>query len=168
MKNNFNRRDSHGHRGSKPRELAQHPHSRGSHAVTHTLHQHSYNHVVRSSGSAIIFQCMLGRNPPNSDMDYRIFNMRMCSFLCLRIHTGVGHIDSESTQHILTRKAHNFCVCSWRDSNLCPLDLESDAVQIEPPRHRYAYIWQWIYFHFCVCSFFSCYCSFCIDEAVCV
>ena len=30
-----------------------------THSLTH-LHQHSYNHVVRSASSAIIFQCMLG------------------------------------------------------------------------------------------------------------
>ena len=33
---NFNRRDPHGHHGSKCRELAQHAHSHGSHAFTHT------------------------------------------------------------------------------------------------------------------------------------
>ena len=33
---NFNRRDSHGHHGSKRRELAQHAHSHGSHGFTHT------------------------------------------------------------------------------------------------------------------------------------
>ena len=33
---NFNRRNSHGHHGSKHRELAQHAHSHGSHAFTHT------------------------------------------------------------------------------------------------------------------------------------
>ena len=35
--NNNNRRNSHGHHGSKRRELAQHAHSRGSHAFTRTL-----------------------------------------------------------------------------------------------------------------------------------
>ena len=34
---NFNWRSSHGHHGSKRRELTQHAHSRGSHAFTHTL-----------------------------------------------------------------------------------------------------------------------------------
>ena len=34
---NFNTRSSHGHHGSKRRELAQHAHSRRSHALTHTL-----------------------------------------------------------------------------------------------------------------------------------
>ena len=33
----LNRRSSYGHRGSKRRDLAQHAHSRGSQAVTHTL-----------------------------------------------------------------------------------------------------------------------------------
>ena len=43
-----------------------------------------------------VFSCF--RNPPNSDMDYRILNVRTESFLCVRIHTGVGHTD-ESAQH---------------------------------------------------------------------
>ena len=43
-----------------------------------------------------VFSCF--RNPPNSDMDYRIFNMCTRSFLCVRIHKGVGHIDSKSAQ----------------------------------------------------------------------
>ena len=33
-----------------------------------------------------VFSCF--RNPPNSDMEYRIINMR--TFLCVRIHTGEG------------------------------------------------------------------------------
>ena len=43
---NFNSRNSHRHHVSKRRELAQHERSRG-------LHQHSYNHAVRSASSAI-------------------------------------------------------------------------------------------------------------------
>ena len=35
--NNFNRHSSHGHHGSKCRELAQHAYSHGSHALFHTL-----------------------------------------------------------------------------------------------------------------------------------
>ena len=34
---NFSRRNSHGHHGSKRRDLAQHTHSHGSHAFTHAL-----------------------------------------------------------------------------------------------------------------------------------
>ena len=35
---NFNRRNSHGNHGSKRLELAQHAHSRGPYAFTHTLY----------------------------------------------------------------------------------------------------------------------------------
>ena len=45
-----------------------------------------------------VFSCF--RNPPNSDMDYRIFTVR--TFLCMRTHTGVGHTDNESAQHFST------------------------------------------------------------------
>ena len=43
-----------------------------------------------------VFSCL--HNPPNSDMYYRIFNMRTWLFLCVRVHTGggIGHTDSES------------------------------------------------------------------------
>ena len=60
--NKCNRRNAHGHHGSNRRELSQHAHSHGSQLFTHTLyiHQHSYNHVVRSASSAIACQCMLG------------------------------------------------------------------------------------------------------------
>ena len=50
-------------------------------------------------------------------MDYRIFNMRTWSFLCVRIHTGGGggggHTNSESAQDFLTRgkKSHK-CSCA--------------------------------------------------------
>ena len=33
-------------------------------------------------------------------MDYRIFNVRTWSFLCVHLHSGVGHTDSESAQHV--------------------------------------------------------------------
>ena len=35
-------------------------------------------------------------------MDYKIFNVR--TFLCVRIRTGVVHTDSESAQHIDSKK----------------------------------------------------------------
>ena len=58
---NFNRRSSHGHHDSKHCELAQH-------ALTWVACNHSHNYIntvtntwpVRSAGSAITFQCMLG------------------------------------------------------------------------------------------------------------
>ena len=71
-------------------------------------------------------------HPPNSDMDYRIFNVRTWSFLCVPIHTGVGRTHSVLAQHFWLRKTHNFCVCSWRGPNLRSSHLESDALPIEP------------------------------------
>ena len=47
-----------------------------------------------------MFWCF--RNPPNSDMDFRIFNER--TFLCVRLHTGVGHTYKESAQHFNSEK----------------------------------------------------------------
>ena len=44
-------------------------------------------------------------SPPNSDMDYRVFNMR--TFLCVHIHTGVGQTD-ESAQHWLGKTLTSF------------------------------------------------------------
>ena len=58
------------------------------------------------------------RNPRNSDMDYRIINVRTWWFLCVCIHTGVGHTDSESALHFWLGKIHILFYCSWRGSNL--------------------------------------------------
>ena len=41
-----------------------------------------------------VFSCF--RNPPDSEIDYRIFNVRTWLFVCVRVHTGVGHTDCES------------------------------------------------------------------------
>ena len=46
----------------------------------------------------------LNSNPPNSDMDYRIFNASTWSFLCVHIYTrGLGTL-TESAQHFRLRK----------------------------------------------------------------
>ena len=104
MKKNFDRCNSRGHHGSKRRELAQHTHPHGSYAFTQTL----YINTVTTTWCEVpvqllffnacwVFSCF--HNPPNTDMDYRIFNVRTSSFLCMRIHMRVGHINSESAQH---------------------------------------------------------------------
>ena len=49
-------------------------------------------------------------NVPNYDMDYRIFYVHTWSFACERIHTGVGHTDSESAQHFDSKKLTLFLV----------------------------------------------------------
>ena len=54
--------------------------------------------LPRPTGACWVFLCF--RNPPDSDMDYRIFNVITWSFWCVRIHTGVWHTDNESAQHI--------------------------------------------------------------------
>ena len=63
--------------------------------------------------------------------------MRAC------IHTwGWAHRQRVSTT-FLTRKNSQLFLCSWRgrDSNLESLDLESDALPTEPPRHFYPVVW---------------------------
>ena len=53
-----------------------------------------------------VFSCF--RNPPNSDINYRIFNMR--TFLCVRIHTGGGpHRQRVSTTFWLGKTFTNVC-----------------------------------------------------------
>ena len=54
------------------------------------------NSVFGGTDARWLFSCF--HNPPNSDGDYRIFNVRTRSFVCVRIHTGVGHTDIESAQ----------------------------------------------------------------------
>ena len=57
-----------------------------------------------------VFSCFC--NPLNSDMDYRIFNVHTWSFLCVRIHTGVGQTESESAQHFWLGKSHTHFSCA--------------------------------------------------------
>ena len=108
---------------AKHRKLAQHAHSHGSHAYSHG--SHAFTHTLISTwlqprgakrlaqllffSACWVFSCF--RNPPNSDMDYRIFNVRTCSLLCLRIHTRVGHTDTQRVSTtFLTRKNSKKCL----------------------------------------------------------
>ena len=55
-------------------------------------------------------------------MDYRTFNVRTWSILCVRIHTGVGHTDNESAQHVWLWKTLTIFSCApdgIRTSGLC-------------------------------------------------
>ena len=77
---NFNRRNSHGHHGSKRCKLVQHAHSHGSHAFIHTLYINTVTLTwcevptqLLFLGACFVFSCLC--NPPNSDMDYRIFKV---------------------------------------------------------------------------------------------
>ena len=76
------------------------------------------------------------RNPPNSDMDYRSFNVRTWPLLWVRIRMGVGHTDNESALHSDSEKLSQFVLaCSWRGrgSNLWSLDLELMLYQLSHP-----------------------------------
>ena len=78
------------------------------------------------------FSCF--HNPPNSDIDYRIFNMRMWSFLCVHIHTGGLGTLTASLHNILTRKnSHKFFLCLGQGVNLWSYDLESMLYQLSHP-----------------------------------
>ena len=52
----------------------------------------------------------------------------------MRIHTGVGHTDNASAQ-MFPRKNSQIFLVLLTGSKLGSLDLESDALPVEPPRH---------------------------------
>ena len=79
-------------------------------------------------GTSTCWLCSCFHNPPNSDTDYRLCNVRAWSFVGVRIHTGDGHT-------FLTRTNSTFFLRTWRDSNPRPLDLQSKALTTEPTRH---------------------------------
>ena len=58
------------------------------------------------------------------------------SLTCARSHSCYTRTPTASQHNIFdSKKTYNFVLFSGRDSNLSPLDLESDALPIEPPRH---------------------------------
>ena len=75
-------------------------------------------------------------------MDYRIFNVRTCSFLCVRMYTHRGLDTPIASQHNIfdsEKLSQMFLVLDpdadgVRTSGLS-LYLESDALPTEPPRH---------------------------------
>ena len=82
-----------------------------------------------------VFSCF--SNPPNSDIVYRIINVRTL-FFYLYVYTRGWGTQTRSQHNILTRKICHTCLCSGRGSNLyswTPLDLVAYALPIEPPRH---------------------------------
>ena len=77
-----------------------------------------------------VFLCF--RNPLSSDMDYRILNMLKCvhSYVCVYTQ-GLGtQTTSQHNIFDLDKLSHIF-----GGSNLGSLDLESDALPVEKPRH---------------------------------
>ena len=73
-------------------------------------------------------------NPPNSDIDYRIFNMHTWSFLCMRIHMARGWAFWQRVSIIIfDSETHKIFFGSRQDSNLGPVNLESVALSSESP-----------------------------------
>ena len=73
-------------------------------------------------------------------VNHRTLTWTTGSLTCVRDHycacvytRVVGHTDSESAQHFWLRKTNIVFLCFWRDSNHHPLEVESDALPIEPP-----------------------------------
>ena len=57
--------------------------------------------------SVLSVKCILGLFVfPNSDIDYRVFNVHTCSFLCMRIHTWVGLGKPTASRHNITKCDH--------------------------------------------------------------
>ena len=139
---NFNRRDSHGHHGSKRRELSQHAHSRGSHAFTRTLTINTVTTTRCKAPAQLLFfnacwVCSCFRNARNSDMDYRIFNVRMLFRMRAYTNGSWAHRQRVSTTSLTRGKTQSLsaCVPDGRDSNPRPVDLQSNALTTEPTRH---------------------------------
>ena len=66
--------------------------------------QQRYPVLQVHAGSFLFFH-----NAPNCDMDYKVFNVRTRAFLCIRVHTGVGHTD-ESAQHFWLETLSQICL----------------------------------------------------------
>ena len=79
-----------------------------THSLMH-LHQHSYNHVVRSAiifSARWVFSCFC--NLPNSDMDYRIFIVIILVRACT--HRGWAHRQRVSATFLTWKNSHIFLV----------------------------------------------------------
>ena len=84
--------------------------------------------------ACFIFLCF--HNPPNSDMDCRIFNVRTWSFLCVRIHTGIRHTD-ESAQYFWLEKTLTIVSCVPDRVRILGLWISSPALyQLSHPVPR--------------------------------
>ena len=133
---NFNRCDSHGYHGSKRRELTQHIHSHGSHAFTHTLILTQFAPAQLLFFSACwVVSCF--HNPPNHDMDYRIFIIH--AYVSILVSVCWAYWQRVGTTFWLGKTLTNF-TCA--PDGIWPLDLKADALPIEPPCMSPLSTWQ--------------------------
>ena len=103
------------------------------------IHSHTYINTATTTwceapaqllffSACWVFLCF--RNPPNSDVDYRIFIARDHSCACVYTRGLHGHTDSESAQHVWLGRTHKLFLYSWRDSKLRPLDPRPTLYQL--------------------------------------
>ena len=89
------------------------------------LNTHSFTHTLTITwceapaqllffSACWVFSCLC--NPPDSDMDYRIFNVRMWSFLCVRNVMSVLDPTAELSCHCSLR----LCIWTWLCECLVP------------------------------------------------
>ena len=69
-------------------------------------HNQPAGYILPHFSACWVFSCF--HNPPNSDKNYMIFNVRTWSLLCVRINTGDEHTDGELVQHFCLGKTHKF------------------------------------------------------------
>ena len=99
---------------------------------------YGYTAAARAALAYPILQVHAGsfhvfRNPPDSDMDYR----RVYVIILMHAYIYTQGLGSESAQHFWLGKTHKFffvLLMGFELGSWNPLDLESDALAIEPPR----------------------------------
>ena len=77
----------------------------------------------RTTQPQLIIKCMLGLfvSVIHQTLTWTTGSMTCVhdhSYACGYIYTGVGHTDNKSAQQFDSEKLTNFCVCSWRGSNI--------------------------------------------------
>ena len=71
-------------------------------------------------------------------MDYRICNMRTWSFLCVRIHTGLGTQTASQHNSFDLEKVSQIVLGLLIGSNLRLSNVESNALPIDPSHHPFS------------------------------
>ena len=113
---------------------------------THVNRAHSLTYLVTTTLCEVLAQLLFFcacwvylcfRNPPNSDRDYRIFNVRTWSFLCMYTHSGRTHRQRDSI--VLTQK-HSFSCAP--DGIRTSVLFESDALPTKPPQESSNHAWE--------------------------
>ena len=100
-----------------------------------------------------VFSCF--RNPPNSDMDYRIFNVRTWPFLSVHMHTGGwAHRHRVSTTFLTRKNSISFsCAPDRIQTWVMECEVRCSTNWAMPPTHTLVTCMiKEIVFWFCNCS----------------